>query len=169
MKRFLSWLVLLICFYILLSIEGIALYLVGLVLSEINRLSKVLYWAAIILGGSTVVGFFSWVMFGGTSLVVKASQLVWRSKRGTRYIVLGAVYAAIYVLLAIGLLAGYARGGNVVDMIIYCITSIALVFVGKSMAADDGGPPSKREILQAKLDKLDAQEQGRHIAEHKKT
>jgi hypothetical protein len=155
--------VLLICFYILLSLEGLALFLVGLVLSEIDRLSKVLYWAAIILGGSTIVGFFSWVMFSGTAIVVKASQLVWRSKRGTRYIVLGAVYAVIYALLAIGLLAGYVTGGNVVDMIIYCITSLALIFIGKGIAADDGGPPSKREILQAKLDKLGEQEQGRHI------
>lgn len=168
MKRFLSWLVLILCFYLLLMVEGLAVYLISLVFDELNRLSTVLYWAAIVLGGSTVLGVFGWLLFGGTAIVVKASQLVWKSKAGARYLVLGIVSAITYGAGVVMILANVAPG-ELSSNIIFCISSVFLAFIGKSTAIDEGGPPSKREILQEKLDKLDAQEQGRHIAEHKKT
>lgn len=165
MKRFLSWLVLILCFYLLLTIEGLAVHLISLVFDELNRLSTVLYWAAIILGGSTVLGVFGWLLFGGTAMVVKASQMVWRSKAGARYIVLGILSAIIYGAYVVMIFANIASG-KLSQNIVFCISSVFLAFIGKSMADDEGGPPSKREILQAKLDKLDAQEQGRRISQH---
>ncbi len=158
MRRFLSWIVMVIAFFVMGFLLTLALGLDRLVMGEIYRLSSILYWAAIILGGATILGIFFGIAFWGSMLTVKLSQLVWKSKKGTRYTVWGIYCILNYALMIILGLANVRDGVDIAAQVIYLVASVIFLFIGRSMAEEDGGPPTKRERLQAKIDKIDAAE-----------
>lgn len=158
MRRFLSWIVMILAESVVLFVLNIAVALVRIVMNEIYRLSPILYWAAIIIGGATILGIVFSVIFYGSGIAVKLSQLVWKSKNGLRYKVYGSLCILGYGLTIILSLAKIMTGVDLLLQILFLIASIVFLFVGLEMANSEGGPPTKREILQAKIDKIDAKE-----------
>lgn len=158
MRRFLSWIVMILAESVVLFVLNLAVALVRIVMNEIYRLSPILYWAAIIIGGATILGIIFGVIFYGSGIAVKLSQLVWKSKNGLRYKVYGGLCILGYGLTIILSIAKIMPGTDLILQIMFLIASIVFLFVGLEMANSEGGPPTKREILQAKIDKIDAKE-----------
>lgn len=158
MRRFLAWIVMFIGENVVLFLLNLALVLVRLVLNEIHRLSPILYWAAIIVGGMTILGILFGVAFYGALIAVKLSQLVWKSKKGTRYVVFGVLCIASYALTIILSLTHVMPNVDIVSQVLFLLASCLFLFAGKTVSEEEGAPPTKREILQAKIDKLDAAE-----------
>ena len=98
MKRVLSWFVLLItCFIVLLVVHFSyigTLYLIDFFWHN-NLFVKILLFAFL---GSTVFGWFCAVIFYGATLSFFASEAVYPSKKGTRYLVYSVVMLVLYLI-----------------------------------------------------------------------
>lgn len=155
MKRFLSWIVL----YLMFVVENIVLFIVSRVatelLYELGKLGAVLRIILIIAGSGGALGIIGGVCFYGAMFACRLSQQVWRSRKGLRYYLLGGFYTLYYILaLFLGITQHAAFSGNLLSflMLAFCVL---VIMMGNVFVSTDDPPPTKREILQAKIDKLD--------------
>lgn len=160
MKRLLSWIVAFLCAYVFRVAAYYMLYLAFFIAAKIYYFSEVLFWVIVVLEGTAIIGFVIMGVVMGSAAVVKASQKVWKSKKGTRYNVIGAYYIISYAILLITVIAGVAQSGLVVIVadVVTIIFGIALIVAGKGAVDEDGVPPTKVEVLEAKLQKLKEKE-----------
>lgn len=130
MKRFLSWIVAAVGEYIVLILIELGVRLVGMVFSELHRLSPILYYAALFFGGLTVLGILIGIVFYGSGIAVALSEKIFPSSRGMRYIVIGLLWVFWFGFILIGYAVGYVRGGSIAENIASLIAAIVYVIFG---------------------------------------
>ena len=166
MRRFFSWVTLGVCEWIFAVVAWyvvrFGVYLFYLLRSKVGGLA----WLAVGLEASAAFGFFLVAIFVGTKFVVSASQTVWRSKAGARYIVFGVITSVLMGALLIFSFIGAVSGGDLPSFIGYCavmfLFGLFLIGIGKGAVNDDGLPPTKKEVLEAKLAALEEKERKRN-------
>lgn len=101
MKRFLSWLALIVCYFavcMLVSLDGMLLnYIWGLY----DQLSPFLKIIVIIIGGTFVFGLAVAPVYYGSILTLTWCEKISESKKGTRYTVMGIFILLCCVLEAV--------------------------------------------------------------------
>ena len=160
MRRFLSWLVAALLSFVFYYVEYYFWVLVLLIAEAIRNISDVFFWVLIVAEGGTALGVGFLLVVAASKLVVAASQRVWRSKKASRYTVLGIFTMAFFAIFtAILLFASASFRGNKVLVLLAFVTMIVYglftMINGFSAVESDGAPPTKREILEEKLRKLD--------------
>lgn len=159
MKRVLSWFVLILCCTAFYYCEYFVWYFVFLIGDKIYGLNEIVFWVLVVLIGSGAIGSIIAAIVYGSHLTVRASQAVWKSAKGTRYLVYGVINTVFYGFLLISYFIGTLRTSSGILFIFAAATMIifgvVLIILGKNAPSEDGAPPTKREVLQAKLDKLD--------------
>lgn len=160
MKRVLSWIVAFLCAYVFRIAAYYLIFLAFFIATKIYYFSEILFWVIVVIEGSAIIGAVFWGVILGSAGVVKASQKVWKSKKGTRYKVVGAYYIITYALVLITIIVGIARANAVaiVADIATIIFGIGLIISGIGAVEEDGAPPTKVEVLEAKLQKLKEKE-----------
>ena len=160
MKRVLSWIVAFLCAYIFRIAAYVLIFLAFFIAAKIYYFSEILFWVIVVVEGSAVFGFVCMGVVLGSAGVVKASQKVWKSKKGLRYKVIGAYYIIGYALVLVAIIAGVSSADAVaiVADIATIIFGIGLIAAGKAAVEEDGLPPTKVEVLEAKLQKLKEKE-----------
>lgn len=160
MKRVLSWIVAFLCCYVFRIAAYLVFSLAFLIAEKIYYFSEVLFWVIVVVEGTAIIGFAFIGVFGGSSIAVKASQKVWKSKKGTRYLIAGLYYIIGYSLILLCIIIGVATANVVIICadIATVIFGILLIVAGKAAVAEDGAPPTKTEILEARLQKLKEKE-----------
>ena len=156
MKRFFSWVTL----YLTFVVENLAVLVVAFasdwLIGELVDVNAILRWIIIIFAGSTILGIIFGVSFYGALFSCKLSQLVWKSQKGLRYCVMGGFFFVYYIYLTV---TSFINGSGFIRILVNILLLVyfgLVVFLGKAMAKDDGAPPTKKEILQAKLEKLES-------------
>ena len=128
MKRFLSWLALIGCYFLFCFIVALDMALLSYVLDLYSQLSAFLKLVILIIGGSFVLGIAFAPLFYGIPLIITACEAICPSKRGTRYTVFG-----IFVLVCC--VAEIFMGFMLRDILIG-IFAISLIVCGRSKAKD---------------------------------
>lgn len=165
MRRVLSWLVLLILtvvFYICeywlwVLVQGIYLFL--------YKLSPILFWVVVLGGGLTLVWMLIAVISTVIPMIIQWTQSVYHTHSGLRYKIVGIMVALFFALNAVLTVVFVMRDKPIsrpLVMLLACLTMVGygiyLVASSSRIADEDGPPLTKRERLQAKLDKLDEKE-----------
>lgn len=160
MKRVLSWIVAFLCAYVFRIATYFLIFLAFFIATKIYYFSEILFWVIAVIEGSAIIGAVFWGVILGSAGVVKASQKVWKSKKGTRYKVVGAYYIIAYALVLITIIMGITRSNAVAigADIATIIFGIGLIISGIGAVEEDGAPPTKVEVLEAKLQKLKKKE-----------
>ena len=163
MKRFLSWLVLAALSVVFYFVEFWFWTLVFWIGDAVLRFSEALFWVLVVCEGMVALGVVVLLVLAGCRGVVAASQAVWKSKSGLRYKVAGSFLVVLN--LAVFLLVITAKEGAVAHPFLSAIAylsmiafGLALLLSGFSVRDDYGAPPTKREVLEEKLRKLDEKE-----------
>lgn len=136
MKRLLSWVVAVVLEYILMIIVSFAAALTARAFNSIGQLSEGLFWLAVILGGTTVLGIFFWIVTVGNGAVVAASEKICPSNKGARYIVIGTLFIAFYGFLLWGTYIGAARGVSMLAEIVCIINAIVFLLIAHATNAE---------------------------------
>jgi len=136
MKRIFSWVVTVVLEYILMILVAFASALAVRAFHSIGQLSEGLFWAVVILGGSTVLGAFIWLIGLGNALVVGAAEKICPSKKGVRYIVIGTLFIALYGFLTWATYIGATQGISMVSEIACIINAIAFLVVAHTANAE---------------------------------
>lgn len=137
MKRFCSWIILLVFTYIARLLLGLVITLTTWILGKISDLSSVIYWIIIILYGGSILSFIIYLFFGGAYLIVHTVQSIHESKTGARYIVVAVMNVLFTAFLIFGQYAGFVTGGSALTMAAYvahAILTIVVACMGKSAA-----------------------------------
>ena len=160
MKRVLSWIVAFLCAYVFRIAAYFLIFLAFFIATKIYYFSEILFWVIVVIEGSAIIGAVFWGVILGSAGVVKASQKVWKSKKGTRYKVVGAYYIIAYALVLITIIVGIVQSNAVAIAadIATIIFGIGLIISGIAAVEEDGAPPTKVEVLEAKLQKLKEKE-----------
>ena len=136
MKRFCSWIILLVFTYLSRLALGLIIVLTSWILNKISSFSEVLYWVVLILYGGSILGFIFFLFGGGASLIVNTVQSIHESKTGARYIVV-AVFTVIFTaLLVFGLYNGFVTGDKLTTAayVAHAILTVIVAIMGKSAA-----------------------------------
>lgn len=157
MKRVLSWVVLVVVSFAFNYVQSILWRLFTALASWLYGASSVAFWVAVVIIGSGIF-WGAFVIIGvAANFIAMLSQKIRKSKKGTRYIVLGVWYVLYNVVSIILLIKGIIIANGKLEyflaygtMIVY---GIVLSISGKGIADNDGPPPSKIEELEAKLAK----------------
>lgn len=96
MKRILSWLVVVLCFIAVCILSTLDYMLISWMFDVFGTLSLTAKILLLIIGGSFAAGLAIAPAGYGAFLTLTLSDKVCRSEKGIRYIVLGAVAAALY-------------------------------------------------------------------------
>lgn len=163
MKRVLSWIVLLlganVFYYIACFVERLLVRIIGGAAEAGIAALVILY----IVFGSLIFAIFTMGPWFAAHGIVALSQKIWKSNRATRYWVLGVLYGLYYILciilMIVGILVVSQPFWGYVEAVFMLYFCIALICTGVSCAKEDGPAPSKREQLQAKLNKEIAKEE----------
>lgn len=166
MRRFLSWITLAACEWLFALVMWYfsrgAVYVFYFLQSKIGGL----VWLAIVLEGSVLLGFAFTGLLLGTKLVVSASQAVWKSKAGARYMLYGIITSLLMGAILVLVIKGLVRGGDLASLCVYCaimfLFGLFLIGVGKDAVKSDGLPPTKKERLEAKLAAIEEKERRRN-------
>ena len=137
MKRFCSWIILLVFTYLARLLLGLIITLTTWVLAKISDLSTVVYWIILIVYGGSIFSFLIYMFFGGAYLIVHTVQSIHESKTGARYIVVAIMNVLFTVFLIFGQYAGFVTGGSTLTMVAYvahAILTVVVAFIGKSAA-----------------------------------
>ena len=139
MKSFLAWAITAMFSWIFRLVAAPIFTLAFRIGDKVYSHSEVLFWVIVVLEGSTVLGLLITGIVFGCNFVVKASQKMCRSVKGTRYTVIGIVCIANYALLLFGAAAGFVRTPTVqICAYIACIFyNIALIVIGRAYAKED--------------------------------
>lgn len=162
MRRFLSWIVipvLLFLYDLLNDFVGACVYYIFW-----DKMSFAGSIIVLLLSGGTILGILailSALLEIQATIIVKISQAVWKSKKGTRYIVFSVIYALLYSFIiyiaATGILV--PKSGVIIYGVIGILFSILFAIYGKATAKEDGAPLSKVERLERKIEKLKMKEE----------
>ena len=169
MRRLLSWIVLLLLSFAFYICEYWLWALVRFIYLFLYKLSSLLFWVIVLGGGFTLV----WVLIGVFSVVIpyiiKWTQSIHHKHNGMRYKVVGVLVAVLFGILAILAVIFVVKDLEIPQPLIQILSYITMVVYGiylivsaKQIAEEDGPPLTKRERLQAKLDKLDEKERNQH-------
>lgn len=139
MERFLAWVVtaMFSWFFRLVAVPIFTLaFRIG---DKVYFHSEALFWVIVFLEGSAILGLLVTGIVFGCNFVVKASQKICRSVKGTRYTVIGIVCIANYALLLFGAATGFVRAPTAqICAYIACIFyNIALIVIGRAYAKED--------------------------------
>lgn len=134
MKRFLSWIVLIVMGYIvsLLTslVMGLGAYIFALI-DELNAFLKILIY---LVGGTTLLSILIAPIYYGCMFTVPASESVKKSRKGLRYIIYSVynlLMSVVYIIL------GFAQGEFRLHSLLMCIYYIAILLIGKSAALEN--------------------------------
>lgn len=124
MKRFLSWLTLIGCYIAFCLIVALDMKLLSYISSLYHQLSAFLKLIVIIIGGSFIFGLAVAPLWYGIPLTYSASEAVYPSKRGDRYVIMG-------VLILVSCILDIVLGFSIRDILIG-IYGIALIIYGRN-------------------------------------
>lgn len=127
-KRVLSWLVLLGCYILFVAVVVLDLLLFSYLSKLYFQLSPFLKIIVILIGGSTIIGLFVAPLFYGIPMTYAASEAVCPSRKGDRYIALGAL---IIVSCVINIIIHFR-----IQYVLIGIYGIALFVYGRSHTVD---------------------------------
>lgn len=96
MKRLLSWLVIVLCFIAVCILATLDYRLAAWMFDAFEDLSTISKILLVIFGGSFVAGLALAPAYYGAILTMSFSDKVQYSEKGIRYIIFGAIIAAIY-------------------------------------------------------------------------
>lgn len=160
MKRFLSWVVLLVLTWVFDWVNSKFWILVFWAGGEISGINRALFIVILLFAVGTILSIVFYGSLTCAAMCVKASQAIRHSKKGVRYIVVAVVYGLVDLLIVVGVFAGFATPKW--QSLAYAVTGViflcALVGAGRSFSAEDGGPKSKVEELEEKLARAKAKE-----------
>ena len=139
MERFLAWVVtaMFSWFFRLVAVPIFTLaFRIG---DKVYFHSEALFWVIVFLEGSTILGLLVTGIVFGCNFVVKASQKMCRSVKGTRYTVIGIVCIANYALLLFGAAEEVAKvpTAHICAYIACIFYNIALIVIGRTQAKED--------------------------------
>lgn len=134
MKKFLSVLVLVVCYVVVSVVETYAGMGVMWFLEEISKMSTAATIVIVIFGGTLMLGVVFVPIFWGATLTLLASEAVSPSPHGTKYVVFSII---VMILTVVSFVLTY-MGGVInlagIGILIYCI----MVLVGsKSMIEEN--------------------------------
>ena len=101
MKRFLSWVVLIACTAVVYFVQTIAYRIAMYIIQWFLNTSAFMRIVAIVFGGGTILALASLPIIYGSTLSVMASDAVFPSRRGLRYIIWGTIYLLLCLTLAV--------------------------------------------------------------------
>lgn len=128
-KRILSWIVLIVCFELMLFLYSVIFVLAEPVLIIFNSLSTIWKYAVILLGVSSFVFGLIFLPFTvGIPFVISLSEKVCPSEKGTRYLVFGILTLLNYSLAFI---KGISEHQILYSYLFFALLGIALIFYGK--------------------------------------
>lgn len=132
-RRLLSWVVLILCEFIVMNLSDIVVRLIVRAFRAINSLHEGLFWTVVILGGAAVIGIYIGISAGGNWLVVDLSERVCKSKKGARYIVLGVLMVILYALPLVmaSTNAELREVINPVDNVALILNAVIFMFVSR--------------------------------------
>ena len=161
MKRFLSWVVLFVLMDVFCFASDYFWRLALYIGRDIYSASSALLWVLIILEGSVVGGIIIGGLSIGSELILLASQKIWQSKKGARYIVATVVFGLWLVFMIWAWVFGILSTGDEAHYILTLITDgifiLIIPFRGLAMAKEDGPQVTKEELLQRQIDELRGQ------------
>ena len=128
MKRFLSWVVLIACTAVVYFVQTIAYRIAMYIIQWFLNTSAFMRIVAIVFGGGTILALASLPIIYGSTLSVIASDAVFPSRRGLRYIIWGTAYLMICLASAV-LLYVFNKSLNV-TAIAGALYAIALIVIG---------------------------------------
>lgn len=134
MKRFLSWIVLLICSYVSLLACSVLYRIVLRIIYWLmgSRLALVL---VVLLGGGGTLTFGLVILIALAHYTTVISDAVCRSENGLRYKVVGGIAAVVYTVGAALIFFGLANSSTActaaIANIIYALYGIVLIFAAK--------------------------------------
>ena len=114
--------------------------LVSWLLDKIYDLSKLVYYVILFFGGASAFGLLIWGFVLGANGMFSLSEKVIPSRKGSRYMVLGIVVAAFYLLSLIAMIAGISSDTSAqqyVWHIIIIIFFVVFAFYGKAQKSDE--------------------------------
>ena len=130
MKRFLSWLALLVFVVLIGLLTNLVVWFSSYLLSLYLQLSAFLKLVIILFGGGILLGIvFAPIMYG-IPLTVSLCEKINESKKGARYIVMG-IFILLYSIAVMFFLGFYA------DQVIMTIYGIVLMVVGRKTAKEN--------------------------------
>ncbi len=169
MRRVLSWIVLLLLSLAFYICEYWMWALVRIIYLFIYKLSSLLFWIIIVSGGLTLVFLLIGAFSAVIPYIIKWTQSIHHTHNGMRYKVVGVfvvlVFAVFSILVVVSVLKDYTISQPLIKILAYITMvgyGIYLFVSSKKIAAEDGPPLTKRERLQAKLDRLDEKERNRY-------
>lgn len=136
MKRFCSWIILLVFTYLSRLILGLIITLTSWIITKISNFSEVLYWLIILLYGGSILWFITFLFGAGASLVVNTVQSIHESKTGARYIVVAVLNVLFSAFLIYGYFVGFVTGTKLTMVAygVHAIFTIVVAIMGKSAA-----------------------------------
>lgn len=137
MKRFLSWLLLLVGMVILDIVFGLMTRLAMLIVGLLSGLSTWLIVVIVLVAGSAFIGIVTLPAMYGTGFLVELCERVCPTKKGTRYYVAAGLWAAyvIYAVVAVIVAKGYWWLLIQAAMIAYA--AVAMIVVGRHMVEEN--------------------------------
>jgi len=124
MKRVLSWLALIGCFFLFCLVATLDSLLISYISSLYSQLSPFLKLVIIIIGGAFILGLTLTPIYYGAILTITWCEGIYPSVKGSRYIVMGVV---VIILCVIDLVHGFRTSDIIVG-----IYGIALMIFGRS-------------------------------------
>ena len=120
-----SWIVLPIMYYVVYFVGSLCSRFLLWVISEISVLSAFMKIILIIVGGSFFLGIIILPLFFGAAATVFASEKVYPSKNGTRYIVFSVILMTLTVVGFLMALILRVINWAAIYVVVYCILVIA--------------------------------------------
>lgn len=163
MKRFLSWCQIVLFFSVFYYLMHLYVRIAQWANEVAISCGTVIYIVLFLSIGITILcGFVALPVFGAF-LSVFVSQKIYKSKRGARYIVSAVLHAGYYLFFVLGIAGGvfiHTAEKATWYIILSCniLFAIVVAVYGRIAAKEDGAPPSKREKLEAKLNKISEKE-----------
>ena len=130
MKRFLSWLALLVFVVLIGLFTNLVVWFSSYLLSLYLQLSAFLKLVIILFGGGILLGIVFTPIMYGIPLTVSLCEKINESKKGARYIVMG-IFILLYSIAVMIFLGFYA------DQVIMTIYGIVLMVVGRKTAKEN--------------------------------
>ena len=165
MRMMFSWIVLIllcIAFYIC---EYWIWALVLIIYRFLYQVSSILFWVVVVTTGLGLVYYAIGGLCALGSLVIRISQKIHHTKKGGRYRVIGIADILFFTLDLIIIITYITQGRygddavlTLLAMITMIVFGITLVSQSRRIAYEDGAPLTKKERLQAKLDKIEEKE-----------
>ena len=150
MKRFCSWIILVVLTFLAKVLMNLIVLLTSWVLGKLSSLSTTLFWILIIFYGGSILSFLLFLYGAGAHLVAHTVQSIHPSKTGMRYIVVAVINVLYGAFVIWGYYVGVITGGSILQNIaLACgtIFTVIVAIVGKGLANEE-----KEKELQGKIE-----------------